>query len=793
MRHDMIKLGVKSRLVTLFGAATISIAGHQMAWAQAEAQVDATATAQEGEPAAAPKSRRSRLDEIVVKAQKREQSVQDVPVSVSAISDTQIDQSNMEDLNDLGKYTPNLKVQSNGLFNHIYIRGLGSGFNEGFDQSVGFFIDDIYYARSHYLVAGLLDVERVEVLRGPQGTLFGKNTVAGAVSVYSGTPGYEFELDGSATFGEHALQTYEAMVNVPVIEDVAALRLAGYFTKRDGFMYNTTVGVDDGAYEIFTGRAKVLFDITDDLSVMLTYLKNRGEIFHGIRTQLSAAANPEWLTLMQSYDPQTETDIENFNTASDRPNNGVQDSDDYLAYVNYEALEHTFQLILGTSSYTRIGGVDYDSTPVPMLDAEVDQAFEQYSAELRVISPPGTLEYVAGLYYLQNTLDDTTDLIGEFTPDIIAVLLASSLGLNPPAFLVNALTAISLVGASEFRTADLHQETESASAFGQLTWYVTEDLSLTLGARYGFDEKTVTYSQEVTPGIFFQGIVGMENFSEATTIRQTDFAPKVSVLWSATEWANIYATYAQGGKSGGFNALSLKSDATRFGPESADTIEAGIKTQFWDDQARFNIGVFRTEFENLQINVFNGFDNIVVNAPEALVQGIEADLIVLTDFGMSAFASFAYLDAEYLSFPGGPCQTGSTIEGLLGANDGGCDLTGETLTNAPEYQGSLSVNQALTFNVLPFDVIVGGDVLYQSDVELQTDLDPLDVQPAQWKFNARVGLASRDLTYSLTVFVRNITNEITRVASSDVPLFTGAHYVTIDQPRTWSVNLTAKF
>lgn len=794
--HTQIKAALMSITITIFapGSTLISYA-QDMAKTETHAAQGNSDQSQSASTnsASKPDARRSRLDEIVVKAQKREESIQEVPISVSAITDVQIGQSNMETLNDLGKYTPNLKVQSNGIFNHIYIRGLGSGFNEGFDQSVGFFIDDIYYARSHYLIAGLLDVERVEVLRGPQGTLFGKNTVAGAVSVYSGLPSDEFEAEGSATLGKFSLQTYQAMMNIPLWEDRVAIRLAAYFTKRDGFMYNTTVGVDDGAYQLFTGRAKVRFDVTDDLEITLTYLKNRGEIFHGIHTQLSAAANPEWLTLMRSYDPETETDIENFNTATDTPNAGVQDSDDFLAHINYEAFEHSFQLILGTSSYTRDGGVDYDGTPVPMMKALVDQDFEQYSAELRVISPPGTFEYVGGLYYLNNTLTDTTDLNGYFTPDIIAVLLASTAGLSPPPLLVNLLNQLSLIGVPETRSADLYQNTESASAFGQITWHVTQDLSLIIGLRYGIDVKTVEYVQRVDPGLFFQGIAGMENFSSAVKIREREFAPKVSALWSVTEWGNLYANFAQGGKSGGFNALSLKEEATLFDPESANTYEVGIKTEFWNSQARFNVGLFRTDFKNLQINVFNGFDNIVQNAPKAVTQGVEADLIILSDFGLSLFGSFAFLDSFYANFPNGPCQTGSTAGGLLGANDAECDQTGESLTNAPRYQGSLSVNQQISFNKLPFDLVFGGDILFQDDVYLQADSDPLDIQQQQWKFNARVGVISRDQRFSLTLFVQNITNQITRVASQDVPLFTGAHTATVDHPRRWNVNLTAKF
>lgn len=734
-----------------------------------------------------------RLDEIVVKAQKREQSVQDVPLSITAISDVQIEQTDMEDLNDLGKFTPNLKVQTNGIYNHIYIRGLGSGFNEGFDQSVGFFIDDIYYARSHYLIAGLLDVERVEVLRGPQGTLFGKNTVAGAVSIYSGAPHDDYELKGSFTLGKYDLHTYHGVVNLPLIEDRLAGRFSAYFTKRDGFLYNTTLDEDDGAQQVFTGRAKLRFEASEDLSVTLAYLKNRGEIFRGIRSQLSAAVNSEWLTLMRSYDPKTEVDIEDGQTSTDAPNYGVQDSDDFMAYLDYEPADHLFQLILATSAYTRDGGVDFDATPIPMMDVLVDQEFEQISVEFRVVSPAGEIEYVAGLYYLNNTLNDFTDLNGNFTPDIVTALGASVIGVNPPQELSDLLTQASVVGTEERRISRFRQKTESASAFGQLTWYINEDLSLTGGLRYGIDIKDVWFEQEVDPGLVFQGIVGMENFSATEKITERDFAPKVSVLWSFSEWGNVYATYAVGGKSGGFNALSLRASQTRFEPESANTYETGIKTELLDGQARLNISGFRTDFENLQLNVFNGFDNIVRNASEAVVQGVEVDFTAMTASNFTLFGAFSYLDSYYAEFSDGPCQTNDTAAAFTDTSGGECDLKGQPLTNAPKFQGSLSANQIFNLKRMPIDVVVGGDVLYQHDVYLAADVDPLDMQPAQWKFNARAGLMSKDQRFSVTLFVKNLTNETTRVASGDVALFTGTHVATVDQPRTWTLNMRAEF
>ena len=808
---------------------TVEMAQVEPAPDSAEAPGDAEGKgAETAEPSPPPRRAPRTLDEVIVKAQKREQDLQEVPISVSAISDIQIEQSNMEDLNDLSRFTPNLKVQAGGVANFIYIRGLGSGFNEGFDQSVGFFIDDIFYGRVHYLIAGLLDVERVEILRGPQGTLFGKNTVAGAVSIYSGTPGPEWEAELDGSIGGQHQRTIQGMANIPLWEDRLSLRLAGYFTTREGFMYNTTAGVDDGGFETLTLRAKLRFEISSKAAVTLSYLKNRGEIFHGGRAQLSAAPQP-WLFLFRQFDPETETDIENFNTAIDQPAFGVQNSDDFIANVELEAWNHNFTLILGTSTYTRDGGTDLDGTPIPVFAGYLDQDYSQYTAELRVASPPGTFEYVAGAFFYHGAIDDFTFVPVGYSQNYLETLIGLDAVSSVTGIAANILGSVAgLLGQDqaiqdlvnftqgliaqapvpfqrlERREALFEQSAQSAAVYGQLTWNINPELSAIFGMRYGIDWKSVDYFQQIGTDVLFPGptvilgpLLELENFSDSASIRESDYAPKVSLLWRAFECCNFYATYAQGGKSGGFNALSLRASDTRFEPEKAHTFEAGVKTELWNNRMRLNVGLFRTHFSNLQVSIFNGIDIIVKNAPKAVTQGVEADLNTITDFGLAIIGSFAFLDAFYTEFTDGPCIARNVIESQLASSDF-CDVTGDRLPNGPRAQASLSLNQVVTgeqvgLDGFPVDFVIGGDILYNGKILLQADSDPLDIQKSYWMFNFRAGLQSRDGRYSFSVFLRNVTNQIVKLASVDAPLFTGTHVAVIDQPRTVSFHLTAKF
>ncbi|MEN8723374.1 MAG: TonB-dependent receptor [Alphaproteobacteria bacterium] len=785
------------------GAGQVVAQDNQTSEAGVTAGADAQATA-ETEAAPKSRSRRRTLDEVIVTAQKRAQNLQEVPMSVTAIGGLQIEESNMEDLNDLSRYTPNLKVQAGGVANFIYIRGLGSGFNEGFDQSVGIFIDDIYYSRVHYLVAALLDIDRVEILRGPQGTLFGKNTVAGALSLHSAEPDNEFGVSADLNWGEHNLQTYSGSVNVPIIEDKVYARVAAYYSDRDGFMHNTTVDKNDGAYRIQAMRAKLKWDITDDWSVMGTYLHNRGEILSGMRTQLSAAPD-HWLTLFRAFDAETETDIENFNTAIDVPAFGVQESVDYILKSELEALNHDFTLILGTSTYNRDGGTDLDATPIPVFAGYLNQDYEQYSAELRIASPPGVFEYVAGAFYHKNSIRDFTHVDVAYTDNRAGFALDLDLvnsitgGLQGP--IVDILAGLPFnSGQTEQRDALFLQDAESGSVFGQATWNIIPELSLIVGARYGFDSKKVDYDHKIgtpflTPGptVILQPLLRLESFETKVKRRENDFAPKVSGLWRMTDWANYYLTYAEGGKSGGFNALALRPDETAFEPEKAITYETGVKLELLDNSMRLNIGLFRTEFDNLQTSIFDGIDIIVINAPEAVSQGVEIDMNAIFGFGLSAVGSFAYLDAYYKDFKEGPCIAQSVLADPISQERPECDLSGKPLANAPEIQASLALNQVFALGQWPIDLALGTDILYHGNMHLQSDLDPLDDQDAYWMFNLRAGLQAQDHSWSLTFFVRNVTDEIVALAGGDTPLFDGGHFKVIDQPRVFSLHLNMAF
>ncbi|MEN8722190.1 MAG: TonB-dependent receptor [Alphaproteobacteria bacterium] len=764
-----------------------------------DAAPDAIANADAG-GTAKPQRRRRTLDEVIVTAQKRAQSLQEVPMSVTAIGGEMIKQSDMQDMNDLSRYTPNLKIIAGGIQNTVYIRGLGSDPNEGFEQSVGLFIDDVYYGRSHYLTSALLDIERVEVLRGPQGTLFGKNTVAGAIAIHTGMPDYEFSIDVDGAIGEYDYQQLSAVVNVPIIDDRWAVRVAGMYSDRGAFLTNTFHDQDDGPIELRTFRAKTRFDVNEDMNLTLSYLYNAGELPQGMRTQLSAAPDV-FLTFFRLFDPETETDIEDGQTSADTVTTGKQVSDDLIGKLSWDVWNHNLSFVIAGSAYTREGVVDADFGPTQALTLLADQTYDQWSADLKITSGLGTVEYVAGLYYFESVLSNRHDInvipISDIFSDAVALL-----GPEATAPLTDPLAAIlpDQPLTTETVVSFYDQDNYSMAAYGQLTWNITGKLSLIAGARYALDVKELVMSTDLesadgnVPGFapILQTVLAAEEFVAHKKQTAKDFSPKVSVLWKAFSWGNVYATYAEGFKSGGFNANAVNDDQIEFDPEEAVTYEFGLKTEFWQDRARLNIGVFQTEFDNLQVSVFNGIETIVRNAATATSRGIEIDGTVLFDFGLMAIGSLALLDATYDEYPEGPCH--SSLENSAGqGEDGNCDLSGERVAKTPDYQASLSLNYIHQMNSLPMDVFIGGDVLAHGDVDHQSDLDPLDFQEAYTLFHARVGVQASDLGWTATLAVRNITDETVLMASGDVPFYAGAHYAVVDQPRSVSLKFRAQF
>lgn len=751
---------------------------------EVEAQND-TALAKE------PSKRRLVIEEVVVTAQKRSESIRDVPLSVSVLDGEALRESNIENANDLSLMTPNVKFNVTPSTTFINIRGLGTGENKGFEQSVGLIVDGVYYGRGDYLIGGMLDMQRIEVLRGPQGTLFGKNTIAGALNITTGSPEQELEGDFSMLMGDYDQQRYSAMLTGP-ITDSLGFRVALSSDVKDGYIYNTEKELYEANLDNIMGRAKLQWDILDTVGLEYSYSKNEVQR-QGSGTQLSQTTDDS-LALYRQADPETETDDSNFRTSKDyEDEGGTKDIQNHTLNLNWDIGDYSLTSISGTSNLLDDTRFDADFSAIPLLTLDQEINFSQFSEEIRLVSPPGEFEYVVGLYYFESSLKG--DAIISSAPDGDAALAASFLG--APGGAGGAIGSISdLIGAGGVEDKSIKeydQDTTTKAIFGQATWWVNDQLSLLLGYRYGRETKQMDQSLRFqNTGVLFQGFLNESPYDESNTRKEIDRSPKFSIKYDINDEINVYGTYAKGFKSGGFNPEAPNDEVLEYEAEKAVTFELGSKMRLMGGAMTLNLGLFDTTFDNLQVSLFDGTSFFVGNAAAVRTRGLEMDSMILLAENLVFTLSTGYTDARYTTFRDGPCW--SDEDGMAGPNprerdeNGSCkqDLTGQVLSRAPKWNGSLGVQYHFGFADWPFRIVTGANVLYQDDYFLTIDIDPIDSQSAYTQYNAQLGLRSLNESWSLMFYGRNLTNEVVRIEAGDLPLFEGDHYSFQDLPRTIS-------
>ncbi len=752
----------------------------------------------------APRAQRRGLDEIIVTAQKTEQDIREVPISVSAISGESLKDQNIQDFTELSKYTPNLSVNASGVFNGVSIRGLGSGQMEGFEQAVGLIIDDVYAGRVHYLTQAFLDVKQVEILRGPQGTLFGKNTIAGALIINTTNPSYEWEVDVTGEIGDFERRSVNAAINVPIIDDRLALRVSGRWAERGGFATNTFFDAEDGANEQKLIRAKLKFDITDTADVILTVVHNQYDVPNGVGVELSRADGGMQVAA-PLYDDEFEADINRQGSMNEMAMTDLTTTD-FSGRANFELFNQTFAVIAAHSIYDRDNRIDADFSPLPLVQLDQLDEYEQTTLEIRVngdafLGDWGEIEYVGGAYLFRSELDAFQN-IQIFQVDNLGRLIGTPLdnitGQNPLLGLIfNTLLNTPNAGfVFETRETSLLQETKSVAAFGQVTWHIKPWISLLVGMRYAVETKTgdlfaqnYEFGAVPSPGLILAPVLNADNFDytgdNQLFRRESDFSPKFSVIWRATDEINVYATYAIGFKGGGYNTQSTSAALTdiAFEPEESKTIELGLKAEFLDGVGRVNFGLFRTKFKNLQTFVFNGLAPIVRNAAESVSQGLEIEGGAVLPWGFFIGGNYSFLDAFYTSYENGPCIAGQ---------DGFCDLTGKKRGN-PRNQFTFITDYTTGLFNWPIEMVIGGDLYFQTRQIFESDRDPFDAQDAYYLVNLRASLRSIDGWWNVSLFVRNVMDRTIKTRSSDVAFFTGSHWVTTNDPRTFAVQLRATF
>lgn len=759
------------------------------------------------------------LEEVVVTANRREESIQEVPMSVTAFSSEFFKDSGVTNLTGLEQYTPSLKITPGTDSNStsIRIRGIGSvGTNVGIDPSVGIFIDGVYQGRAGMSIGDLIDIERIEILRGPQGTLYGKNTAAGAISIITRAPspeGQESEVE--LTYNSDERAEIHAMTNIPLGDSGNATRLTGYAVDGDHLYENTYTGEGINNANKWGVKSRTLFDassIDDDglgeFLLTLDYSKEDTDCcglavmqYEGLSTLNSPATNTPSQELSEQLglnalgqpilDWHSFEDSEGFSPPKADPF-----GDDYWidaeiynkVDVGGVALEWNKDLpnddvltfINAWRRYKSDSAYDGDFTAYDAVDGSTDLKYDQYSSELRITSPGGeTFDYQGGLYAFYSEMDST----GTFrqSPALvnnIEVIPGLSLGDVFPDGTLNT---------------DINKyETTSYAAFGQLIWNITESFSTTLGLRYTTEQKDRVGSQITTPKgaitIDIPPVAGPDIYNDDTR-SDDDLSPTLIGRYFVNPDVMAYASISRGFKSGGFNQRrELQGKNGEFDPEKATNYELGWKGSTEDRRLQLNGTLYYVNYDDFQAQAFDGSSITVTNAGSMESYGSELELVFVPIASMMAGSAIGYNKATYQDFDNGQCTVAQTFYQYYvvdGAQSGApgtssvCtqDLAGEPLDNAPEWTVSSFVqyDQDLTADLVG---TVRLEHSYTDSYFLDQDLDPVLKNDAVDLINLRFTLSNTEQTWEAALWGRNLLDEEYYSFGLDIPVLGGYTGVT---------------
>ncbi|WP_296594894.1 TonB-dependent receptor [Phenylobacterium sp.] len=707
------------------------------------------------------------VDEVVVTAQRREQNVQDVPISVSAFSERQLEAANVRDVRDLRRITPSLFIATSPQVSNtrVAIRGIGSSGNTAIEPSVAAFIDGIYVPRVGALLGGLNDVAAVEVLRGPQGTLFGRNASMGALNIRTGQPTREFSALGTLSYGNYDRRRATAVVNAPVGETMA-FRVSGLAESFDGFGRNQLDGKRVGPSDTFAIRGTGRRDITPDLTWTL-----RGDYQHvtgtgsPISSVLASTVTPtaraNWTTRLDpdGAGPLTANLPVLDDTFSRRVNQSTAgDLDDRQWGASSELVLSlpdgpTFKLLSGYRDwYDRQYEASAGAVPLPLISRDGYFSSKMHSQELQVLSPQdglfnGRLSYIAGLYFYHEkyALGETFGL----PPTYCTVFLRNT---SPPAT-ANARVAQCLAGPSAMASdVDFAQNTTSYAAYGQSTFKITDAWDVTAGIRWTRDDKEGSFFT-IVPNTILIGTRAPEATLLKTSNEKVTY--RLNTTFKPTDDIMLFATYATGFKSGGFDsggAAQALNQRRVFRPELTKNLEFGVKSEWLDRKLVANATLFRTDIDDFQFRSYDGISFSTRNSGSIRQQGLEFDVTARPTRNLMLAVVGTRLDSEYRSFVGAP--------GLPGFG-GIQDLTGRRPGSSPKWQGNLTAEYGHALGVADLQFSARTDFSFTSSQNLSAagDGNPQAIQKGYQELSARLSVFPEDRRWELAVFGANLTDE----------------------------------
>jgi len=670
------------------------------------------------------------IDEIIVTAQKRSESLQDVPISMTVFDSGLIEKKNIRAIANLSKFTPALNIaESTSSRVRIRVRGVGSRkFDVGAEGSIGVFVDEVYLPRFSGLSATLLDVERIEILKGPQGTLFGRNTAGGAISIVTKDPQEEFEGFLEAGYGNKNSFLVRGSATGAVVPDKFRLRLSAGYEDRGGFSTNTITGTkDDRQSTAARLQASVLPNDRLTAKASVEYTRVEQDAVYSEPTSFPRLLQSPIIAV----DPRT-PDIRSEPLNLD-------------GYVDQEAIRATFRVdwagddialtsLTGYQHATLDQDEDFDYTSIDVGHTLIDEESDTFSQEFRVSSVDGgaatlndRLQWLAGVYYYNDDATRKDNFV--WGADSLPVFLAGG-----PASITD------VVGV------DI--ETESIAFFGQVTYGITDQLDLTVGGRYTEDKKTFVMTGDTeAPGV--PALVAGYEFSGDR--KWNSFDPKVTLTMRWSDDVMTYGTYSQGFKSGGVQFAGLVESVARqvFDPENLDAYEVGLKSDLLNGRLRMNVAAFLYDYTNLQqqkVVLLNGSPSpLTTNAASSDIKGFDIDALWVPVESLSLRLSYSFLDAKFDDFLFNPLNN--------------TDYSGNRMPSSPKH--TLSVGGS-------YDVALdnGWGVTFSTDWiwtdDFNFDPDETDILAQQEDYllgDVRVEVASSDDRFGIIGYVTNVTDK----------------------------------
>jgi iron complex outermembrane recepter protein len=730
------------------------------------------------------------LDEVVVTAQRRAQSIQQVPISITAFAGDYLQQRGADTVADVARMTPGFTVShgSQQTNNIIAIRGIGSVGNSAIESSVGVFIDGVYYPRAGSLIGLLPDIETFEVLRGPQGTLFGRNALIGALNITTRKPVAEPAGSIEAGYGDHDQVTLGGVVNGPLAANLAG-RLAVRRVARDGYGFNSFDNRRYGARDDVVARGKLRFDPAADLSLLLTLDYARIDAEGGAIEVLNTTATPAFDARLGSLYGATATTADSYDWRINQDHrDDLRDEQGGLALDVHYNLAAGLQL-RSISAWRQWRANVLESAiriPADLLPRFTVFDTHTLSQELQLLSPAGgRFDWVAGLFLYREDydIDQGFDAGGDFCVPTIQQLQGP-------------MQAQQCQAAPQYRVidGDFAQDLDSFALFGQGTWHVHERLATTLGLRRTSDRKRADFMLALR-----NPFAALVRLPETTTdmhrndSRTTWFA---NLSWFPRNGTMLFATASTGYKSGGFNPEGsrevLGAGRRTFGPEHASNLELGVKSTLPGGRATANLTAYRTDVKDFQDRAFDGISFNVLNVGKVRQQGVEADLRWKPVDALRLVAGIGYLDSRYLRYPAAPPLPGDSAPQ---------DLSGERKTLSPRWQFALDADGTVALGARwALFAGAGWQYLARQNIGLISNNNPQSMQPGYALLNARAGVRSASGRWELALLGNNLTDKGYCLTLADQPLGTtlGAQDAqnrsmvqrcVVGAPRTWGMRL----